>query len=171
MDGRYRNLKQLQQTIARCLPCTVESVQPTPASSITNLLAKTLTTPLREGALRLFQISTTVVKESSSRTLSVRCTTPRPVLGGTVRGQRSGATGGTGDAPDGPGHAPTIPRSVPPNRFTSVTSMVWLNCPNSKHPSCVRSRVPLPRQQTPLLCLGSYSISSNRVCARTLPLQ
>ena len=70
MDGRNRNLKQLQQTTARCFSCKVESVQPTPASSTTQLLAKTLTTPPREDALRLFPIVTTVVKESGSRTLS-----------------------------------------------------------------------------------------------------
>ena len=65
------------------------------------------------------------MKESSSRTPRARYMTPRPVSrGGTVRGQRSGATGATGGAPDGPEHAPTIPRGVPPNRFTSVTSMV-----------------------------------------------
>ena len=50
--------------------CTVESVQPTPASSTTKLLAKTLTTPPHEDELRLFPIGTTVVKESGSRALS-----------------------------------------------------------------------------------------------------
>ena len=69
MDGGNRSLKQLQQTTARCFPCTVESVQHTPALCTTKLLAKTLTVP-REDALRLFPIGTTVVKESGSRTLS-----------------------------------------------------------------------------------------------------
>ena len=83
--------------------------------------------------------------------------TPRLVLEGTVQGQRSGATGATGGASNGPEHAPTIPRGVAPNRFTSVTSMVCqiaptsntppvfgivFHCPDSKHPSCVRGRVP-----------------------------
>ena len=70
MDGRNINLKQLQQTTARCFPCTVESVQPTPASSTTKLSSKTLTTSPREHALRLFPIGTTVAKESGSKTLS-----------------------------------------------------------------------------------------------------
>ena len=121
----------------------------------TKLLAKTLTTPPREDALRLFPISTSVVKKSSSRTLSTRCTTPRPVLEGTVRGQRPGATGATGSAPNSPEHAPTIPRCVPPTRFGNVHGLLYcptantppvygvvLLFPDSKHPSCVRDRAP-----------------------------
>ena len=38
--------------------------------TLLKLLAKTLTTPPREGALRLFPIGTTVVKELGNRTLS-----------------------------------------------------------------------------------------------------
>ena len=59
---------------------------------------------------------------------------PRPVLEGTVRGQRLGATGVTGGAPDGPEHAPTTPKGVPHNRFTSVMSMVCYIAPTANTP-------------------------------------
>ena len=40
----------------------------------------------------------------------------------------------TGGAPDGPEHAPTTPRGVPRNRFTSVMSMVCYIAPTANTP-------------------------------------
>ena len=40
----------------------------------------------------------------------------------------------TGGAPDGPEYAPTTPRSVPHNRFTSVMSMVCYIAPTANTP-------------------------------------
>ena len=142
-DGRNRNLKQPQHTTAQYFSCTIKSVQPPPVASTLKPLAKTLTTPPREDVLRVFPIGTTVVTESSSRTLSARCRTPRSVLRGTVQGQRLGATGATGGASDGPEHAPTTPRGIPRNRFTSVMSRVSY----------------IAQQQTPLLCSESRSFA------------
>ena len=68
--GRNRNLKQPQHTTAQYFPYTIKSVQPPPVASTLKPLAKTLTTHPREDVLRLFPIGTTVVTESSSRTLS-----------------------------------------------------------------------------------------------------
>ena len=68
--GRNRNLKQPQHTTAQYFLYTIKSVQPPPVASTLKPLAKTLTTPPREDVLRLFPIGTTVVTESSSRTLS-----------------------------------------------------------------------------------------------------
>ena len=45
-----------------------------------------------------------------------------------------GATGVTGGAPDGPEYAPTTPRGVPHNRFTSVMSMVCYITPTANTP-------------------------------------
>ena len=67
--GRNRNLKQPQHTTAQYFPYTIKSVHPPPVASTLKPLAKTLTTPPREGVLRLCLIGTTVVTESSSWTL------------------------------------------------------------------------------------------------------
>ena len=40
----------------------------------------------------------------------------------------------TGGAPDGPEYAPTTPRGVPHNRFTSVMSMVCYIAPTANTP-------------------------------------
>ena len=68
--GRSRNLKQPQHTTTQYFPYTIKSVQPPPVASTLKPLAKTLTTPPREDVLRLCPIGTTVLTESSSRTLS-----------------------------------------------------------------------------------------------------
>ena len=95
---------------------------------------------------------------------------PRSAWEGTVRGQRLGGTVATGGAPDDLEHAPTIPRGLPPNHFTSVTSMVCsiaptantpplfgvvFLCPDSKHPSCVRGRVPFSLTECASVCYHS----------------
>ena len=150
-DGRNRNLKQLQHTTAQHFPCTIKSVQPPPVTSTLKPLVKTLTTPPREIALRLFPIGTTVVTEPTVGPSRARCRTPRPVLRGTVQGQRSRATGATGGAPDGPEHAPTTPRGVPRNRFTSVMSTVCYIAQQQTLLLCPESRSFAPIANTPLV--------------------
>ena len=68
--GRNRNLEQPRHTTAQYFPYTIKSVQPPPVASTLKPLTKTLTTPPREDVLRLCPIGTTVLTESSRRTLS-----------------------------------------------------------------------------------------------------
>ena len=71
---------------------------------------------------------------------------PRPVLEGTVRGQRSGGAVTARDAPDGPEHTRATPRDPTPNSSTSVTFLVCNRPRQQAHPLHLLF---FPRQQTP----------------------
>ena len=120
MDGGNRNPKQLQQTTARRLPRTLESVQPAPVPNTTNPLAKACTTPpLRRRAQavsnRYHRREGIGQRDHPGPGLRL----PRPVLEGTVRRQRLEGAVTTRGAPDGrstPGrHLGTQP-PTPPRR-------------------------------------------------------
>ena len=120
MDGINRNPKQLQQTTARCFSRTLESVQPAPVANTTNPLAKARTTsPSRRRAQavpnRYHRRERIGQRDHPGPGLRL----PRPVLEGTVRGQRLGGAVTTRGAPNGrstPGrHLGTQP-PTPPRR-------------------------------------------------------